>query len=45
MGRSVPLCRSATELFRIIKQERNDRKYTVTVTLFEIYNEVGPVRH
>jgi hypothetical protein len=40
VGRSVPLCRSATELFRIIKQERSDRKYTVAVTLFEIYNEV-----
>ena len=31
--------RSAAELFRIINTERTDRKYSVTVTLFEIYNE------
>ena len=35
--------RSAAELFRLIKEERTDYVYSVSVSLFEIYNE--EVRH
>ena len=31
--------RSAAELFRLIREERADYEYYVTVSLFEIYNE------